>query len=509
MTMQTPPLSGSGPPSKAIDITVWVLAIIALATLVRLLVAALLPAAVDEAYSIGVARQFSLSYLDHPPLHLWLVGSWARLWGSEDLLLLRLPFVVLAAITSWLLFVLTRQLFGAAAGVWAAALFNLAPVFGLAHGMLVVPDGPLLACSVGAALVVARVVLAPGAGGPRLGAWALAGLLAGFAMLSKYHGILLVLGLFGFLLSTSSGRRWLVTPGPWLAAALAILLFTPVLVWNAGHDWASFAFQSGRGAPRGGDLRLFAPLESLGLQSIYLLPWIAVPLAIALVRAIAGGPANAPRWLFACLATLPILLFTGLTLFGRGLPHWQMPGWLFAIPLLAEALAAAGPRLRRIARWSAAVTAALLVVVAGYATLQTRWGTFTAPTVALFGSDPTTMLMSWDGLRPELAARGLPADERSFIATFHWISAAELNRLFGRQLPVVCLCGDARHFAYFNAPADFAGWTGIMIDAPERVGDPRREAMFDSLTPPEDVSLRKDGAVAVRLALRVGTGFKP
>ena len=38
-------------------------------------------------------------------------------------------------------------------------------------------------------------------------------------------------------------RRWLLSPWPWLAALIAVMYSLPVLIWNAGHDWASFRFQ--------------------------------------------------------------------------------------------------------------------------------------------------------------------------------------------------------------------------------------------------------------------------
>src|SRR5687768_4886198 len=145
------------PASEARVMAGWVLALIAVATIFRLGLAAALPVGVDEAYSIGVARQFSWSYFDHPPLHLWLVGTWAKLWGSENLLLLRLPFVLLGALSTWLIYALGTRLFSPAAGLWSAVIFNLAPVFGLAHAGLIFPDGPLLAAALATALLVARL----------------------------------------------------------------------------------------------------------------------------------------------------------------------------------------------------------------------------------------------------------------------------------------------------------------------------------------------------------------
>ena len=509
--MQTPalPHSESIPEFKGRSIRGLVLAVIVVATICRLALAAGLPVGVDEAYSIGVARQFSWSYFDHPPLHLWLAGTWAKLWGSENLLLLRIPFVLLGALSSWLIYALGARLFTPMAGLWSAVIFNLAPVFGLAHGGLIFPDGPLIAAALAMALVVARIVLEP-RDGQQLGPWALAGLLAGLALLSKYHGVLLILGVGLFLATTREGRRWLLTPGPWLAAAIAALCFLPVLIWNAQHDWASFLFQSGRGR-FGSELRPLGPLESLAFQAGYLLPWIGVPLAALLVRAIVGGPANPRRWLLVCLAVLPIVIFTGLTFFGRGLPHWQMPGWLFAIPLLGEAVANAGRLTRRVSIATAVVTALLLGMLATVVTMQARWGSFDAETRALFGgSDPTDAMLSWEQLGPELAARGLPADDRTFIGTFNWIRAGELNALFGKEIPVVCLCGDARHFAYLNPPANFAGWTAILIGLPANVGDDAAlGGHFASLGAVEDVSLSKAGRVAVPLRMRIGSGFKP
>lgn len=486
-----------------------VLAIIAVATIFRLALEWALPVGVDEAYSIGIARQFSWSYFDHPPLHLWLVGTWAKLTGSETLLLLRLPFVLLGALSSWLIYALGARLFGQVAGLWSAVIFNLAPVFGLAHAGLILPDGPLLAAALATALLVARLVFEPSEG-QRPWLWALAGLMAGLALLSKYHGVLLILGIGLFLASTREGRRWLLTPGPWLAAAIAALCFVPVLIWNAQHDWASFGFQSGRGR-FGSELRPLGPLESLAFQAGYLLPWICLPMAGFLIRAIINGPGNARRWLLVCLALLPIVIFTGLTFFGRGLPHWPMPGWLFAIPLLAEALANAGRITRRIAVAVAVVTALVLMTLGTVVTMQARWGSFDAETRALFnGSDPTDALLSWEKLKPALADRGLPMDDRTFIGTFNWIRAGELNALVGKDIPVVCLCGDARHFAYLNPPANFAGWTAILIGLPVNVGDDATlSKRFESLGPVEDVSLNKAGRVAVPLLLRTATGFKP
>src|SRR5260370_8071196 len=88
-----------------------VILIIAATSLVRIIFAAAVGLCIDESYTAGVSRQFALSYLDHPPLHIWLVGGWAKLIGDDRAVILRLPFIALFAGSTWLMFRLTPRPF--------------------------------------------------------------------------------------------------------------------------------------------------------------------------------------------------------------------------------------------------------------------------------------------------------------------------------------------------------------------------------------------------------------
>ena len=123
--------------------------------LARVALAYALGFGVDEAYTIAISRRLSLSYFDHPPLHQWLAHFAALLLGEGGSL--RLPFIVLFAATGWLMFVLTRKLFGARAGVLAVFALNASPFFFVSAGGWIVPDGPLLFALAAAAIVFARL----------------------------------------------------------------------------------------------------------------------------------------------------------------------------------------------------------------------------------------------------------------------------------------------------------------------------------------------------------------
>ncbi len=308
-----------------------VLLIIVITGLCRLALAAAVGLSVDESYTVAISRQLALSYFDHPPLHVWLVGGWAKLIGNEEALLLRLPFVVMFAGSTWLMYRLTAFAYGERAGLWAVVALNLAPLFTLGIASWVLPDGPLVFFCLLAVRILARALLVKPSRRSEVAWWLAAGAAAGLALLSKYLAVFLLLGV-GLFLLTSRYRSLLATPAPWLALLAAALLFTPVLTWNAAHDWSSFAFQGRRALPAGLDFNRFA-LDLCG-QFAYLLPWTALALVYALGQTLRRGSRELAGWLFACLAIGPIALFGLLPLWSEVLPHWPAIGWTFAFPLL-------------------------------------------------------------------------------------------------------------------------------------------------------------------------------
>ncbi len=96
----------------------------------------------------------------------------------------------------------------------------------------------------------------------RFGWWAGTGLCAGLALFSKYTAVLPIGGAFLYLLTSRTHRHWLGRWQPYAAVGLAALVFAPVLIWNATHGWASFAFQGDRAV--GLRFHPFAPLATLG-----------------------------------------------------------------------------------------------------------------------------------------------------------------------------------------------------------------------------------------------------
>jgi len=463
----------------------------------------------DESYAAGDARVLSLSYVDFPPLHVWLVGIWSWLTGSESPLVLRLPFIALFAGSTWLMFRLTARLFGESAGLWAAVFFNLAPMFTVAHSSWVLPDGPLIFFMLATVNIVV-IILFERPSSHLVWWWIAAGLCGGLACLSKYHGVFLFLATFAFLLTVPNERRWLATSGPWLGVLCAAAVFSPVIVWNAQHGWVGVALHAARLSSGNGLTMEWFP-ELIGGELLYITPWLFIPLLLCLVHALWRGPSAPTPWLLGLLAVGPIVVFSAVAFFVRVLPHWPMPGWLFVFPLLGEAVLALSPRRLIFVRQGTILAAALIVLLAGGFGLQATTGAVGRAFPALFEQqDPTLDLIDWHELGTALTQRRLIDEATPAVAGAFWMEAAKANFAFGRSVPVVCVCREPGQFMYLHDLAGFVGRNFIVVGTDD-ILQPRLnvvKARFQRLEPLAPVILHRGGQPAMELRLFRGVGFK-
>jgi len=247
-----------------------VIAIAAATALLRAVAFSGLDLYTDEAYYWLWSTRPAAGYFDHPPMVAWLIALSSRLLGGE--IGVRLPFLLLGGLavvfTALAAFEIERS---ERAPVLAALLAASAPMLHLA-GAMALPDGPVVAGTAASLWLLAR------ARGTR---WPWAGAAVGFALLGKYTAALLAPALVLLVAWDVELRRELRTPWPWLGGAVAVLVFSPNLLWNASHGFVAIAFQLRHGFRGGGSLRDFAEylggqLGGAGLVSLALGLWLAV-----------------------------------------------------------------------------------------------------------------------------------------------------------------------------------------------------------------------------------------
>ena len=318
----------------------------------------------EEAYYWNYAQHLDIGYLDHPPMVAWMIWVATKLGGNTEFA------VRIGASLSWLVaaffcFRLTRNLYGEIAPFVALVMFCTLPFF-FATGLLMTPDAPLTAAWSGALFFLERAII-----GERRAAWLGVGLCMGFGMLSKYTIALLGPATLLFLLLDPGLRRWLWQPWPYMAAAIAVAVFSPVVIWNALHDWASFSFQ--------GPQRLEQPMRFslpilMGSLVVLLTPVVLIAVSRTLfARSGADGSWLADRrnWLadrrnaFAAIYTLvPLSVFIFFSLFHEVKLNWSGPVWLAILPALAARLVRRDPTSAGVVSrrsWLVTVAVALLI----------------------------------------------------------------------------------------------------------------------------------------------------
>ena len=209
-------------------------------TLVKLAVAAWTPLASDEVLYWRYSKHLAAGFIDHPFMNPMMIRLGTSLLGDTPLGV-RLMAVLLSVPASWAVWRAALALFADAALARTAVIyFNLTVV--MAIGSLVATSDEVVVTTTCVLLMSLAELQRTGRG-----AWWLAvGTAFGLGLCSKYTTAFFAVSILAWLAVVREHRRWLISPWPWAGALIALLIFSPVLAWNAQHQWASLVYQSGR-----------------------------------------------------------------------------------------------------------------------------------------------------------------------------------------------------------------------------------------------------------------------
>ncbi len=292
----------------------------------------------EEAYYWNYAHHLAIGYLDHPPMVAVLIRTGTWLFGDTEFGV-RVMAVICWLITAGFSYALTRSLYGRATAFRAVLLLSILPVF-FSIGLIMTPDAPLTACWSGLIYFLYRALLLE-----KPKAWLGVGISLGLGMFSKYTIALLGPAIVLFMLIDPKSRKWLLKPGPYLAVLIALLIFSPVIVWNIEHNWASFIFQGER---RVTGLTHFSTHVLIGQVLLLLTPagFLGLLAFLSYGRGlfVSSSPASGGRThLFFLLLTLaPLSVFFFFSLTKEVQLNWTGPLWLAVIPFIAATMAGDG-----------------------------------------------------------------------------------------------------------------------------------------------------------------------
>ncbi len=443
----------------------------------------------DEAHYALYGYYLNWSYFDHPPLVGWIQAVMQLLGDNE--FLLRLPaFLCSAAVLAGIWFFiksssLKSSIIAEQTFFIALLLFLSIPMFMLLSFALV-PDTLLMALTLPIIIQTQRTLVN--------NSWRdylLLGLLIGLAALTKYTAVLLAVG-SAFYIIWIRGTKVLGDPRCWLAVCLALLIFSPVIIWNIQSGGSSFAYQLDHGFGREW-LNFPNILLSQLLQMFAYGPLVYV-LALATIIWIITKK-RSELYILVFFAAPIFLVFFISPAFGKFLPHWVAAMFVALLPasaiMLYETITSAqGNNLRQLSFTSIkqffarrkfvsvllvlmliisfAIVLPLRLLVSG---LEVKFPPYANPHASLIGWDDTSRLIKQD-------ADNNVGDEEQFIFVNNW-SYASPFAWYARPMKVIVMDSRLDQFdVWFGSPQQ--GQSGYLIVSSHDKGSDKRRQDFAS-----------------------------
>ena len=411
-------------------ILIWLLAISAV---VRGVLAAWMEFGNDEVYYWTYALYPDWSHFDHPPMVGWVIQLFSLNLLLDSEFFIRLASVVFMTANTYIVFRIGKELKDARTGLYAALLFTASIYAFVITGIFIMPDTPLMLFWLLAIWMAVK--------SEKNQFLIFFGLFAGLAMLSKYSGVFLWVGMMLYILVFN--RKQLKNPYLYLSLLISALCCIPILYWNIQNGFISFHFHGERVGGNSINLSTFG--TELAGEFLYNNPVIFILAFIAIFAAFKKriSMEKSMQRLIMCISLPMIVVFWVFSLMRPTLPHWNAPAYVLLIVLVAVWLRDKNANADRL---PLAITSALAVLaitlIVGVAEIKTGFIPLDKHTEPeQLGRDDFTLDMyGWRQLgekfadfREEKIAEGVMKKEDGIVAN-QWFPLANLDYYVARPL---------------------------------------------------------------------------
>ncbi len=308
---------------KWIIITVSFLSLV---TLFRMLYINLIPISADEAYFWEWSRHPAMCYQDMPPMIAYFIALFT-VFGSS-VFTIRLTGVILMLLISILVFMITGRISASSkTAAFTVIILNTLPFIAVISVMLGTDIVLILPWTLSLYLLYLSLFKGNNV------YWYLSGAALGFALLSKYVAVIIIISLFVYLVISKQKRYLLGKKEPYIMLAICFAMMIPVIIWNASNEWSNFSFNlfSGRFRSPEVTIKIKFFLEYILGQMLFVSPLFFIGFVWAVVKAVKS---RNEVFLFLSVMSLTILSFFGVwSFFDRTGPQWPIPGYISGVIL--------------------------------------------------------------------------------------------------------------------------------------------------------------------------------
>ncbi len=317
---------------KESEINKYLIILLSVSALIRGFLASIIELGNDEVYYWTYALYPDWSHFDHPPMVGWFIQLFScdLLFSNE--FFLRLSSVISMTINTYLIFLIGKQVKNAQTGFYAALLYTASVYAFVITGIFILPDTPLSIFTLLSVLFFIKYF--QDENNRHL---LIAGIFAGLAMLSKYSGAFIWIGVGLYVILYR--RQEFKNPYMYLTVIISAIFLLPILIWNINNEFISFTFHGDRVGITG-KLHLKYFLTELLGEIIYNNPINYILTIIALIALLKGKEyiSETPKRLILCLSIPLIITFWFFSLTKEILPHWTSPSFILLLIFVASQL---------------------------------------------------------------------------------------------------------------------------------------------------------------------------
>lgn len=219
----------------------------------------------DEADHWVWSQHLSWGYFEHPPMIAFVIRLFTDIFGDKWYAI-ELCSQSMSILTIIFLFILSKELFGVEAALVSVIMTESMPLFFIGSTILTIDNIMIVFW------IMTTYLFLKGLKEDKKGFLLLSGVTFGLGLMSKYTMILLPASIFLYLVVSPHHRVLLKRKEPYLSFLIGLIIFSPVIFWNAENDWLSFKYQFTKGltgGEKGGQFFFF-----IGSQFVILGPTI-------------------------------------------------------------------------------------------------------------------------------------------------------------------------------------------------------------------------------------------
>ncbi|MCB9855057.1 MAG: glycosyltransferase family 39 protein [Phycisphaerales bacterium] len=298
----------------------------------------------DEAHYWDWSRHLDVSYYSKGPLVAyiiaggrWFAGALGISASLDPAAVVRLPAVLLAALSSIGVIVLCRDIGLTWRGTLLALLICASVPMFTVGAVLMTIDAPFLCAWIWAHVFIVKTLIDHRS----MGYWVAAAIIVALGILAKYTMVLIFAVIGVGVLFRSDLRKRLLTRTSIAAGLVGLAGLLPIVIWNSAHGWVSFRHVAGQaGVAQGSGFDLGGPIEFLAAQFGVSNPvWVAVLLTLLIWRkspSVQGNNTTDRGTSFVALSTTCVfVVFLGFSFITKVQPNWPAPAILTGAILIA------------------------------------------------------------------------------------------------------------------------------------------------------------------------------